>query len=218
MIRRPPISTRTDTLFPDTTLFRSVGVFGVEARLDRMAGRPQRLLGLRQRFPPRDPDLPFDEVGAGDELGDRVLHLETRVHLHEVEAGVALGIEVLGVEDEFDGAGAFVADRRGCGDGGDAEEMAEPLRKTGGRGLLDDLLVAALQRAVAFEKMHDVAVTVGDDLYLDVPRTLATLIDPDSVFAAGLFGLQLCVDDPVRDICRARPTAPSRTQLGREEG
>src|SRR3546814_7372043 len=26
MIRRPPISTRTDTLFPYTTLFRSVGV------------------------------------------------------------------------------------------------------------------------------------------------------------------------------------------------
>src|SRR3546814_2804451 len=25
MIRRPPISTRTDTLFPDTTLFRSYG-------------------------------------------------------------------------------------------------------------------------------------------------------------------------------------------------
>src|SRR3546814_15527548 len=25
MIRRPPISTRTDTLLPDTTLFRSVG-------------------------------------------------------------------------------------------------------------------------------------------------------------------------------------------------
>src|SRR3546814_1613365 len=25
MIRRPPISTRTDTLFPDTTLFRSNG-------------------------------------------------------------------------------------------------------------------------------------------------------------------------------------------------
>src|SRR3546814_7939600 len=27
MIRRPPRSTRTDTLFPDTTLFRSVGPF-----------------------------------------------------------------------------------------------------------------------------------------------------------------------------------------------
>src|SRR3546814_7988969 len=28
MIRRPPISTRTDTLFPYTTLFRSVGAYG----------------------------------------------------------------------------------------------------------------------------------------------------------------------------------------------
>src|SRR3546814_2658348 len=34
MIRRPPRSTRTDTLFPCTTLFRSQ-VAGVEADLDR---------------------------------------------------------------------------------------------------------------------------------------------------------------------------------------
>src|SRR3546814_18209132 len=32
MIRRPPISTRTDTLFPYTTLFRSNGVFGTPVR------------------------------------------------------------------------------------------------------------------------------------------------------------------------------------------
>src|SRR3546814_12933965 len=31
MLRRPPRSTRTDTLFPDTTLFRSVGVVGTGA-------------------------------------------------------------------------------------------------------------------------------------------------------------------------------------------
>src|SRR3546814_6488500 len=35
MIRRPPRSTRTDTLFPYTTLFRS-------ARQDRATGRPAR--------------------------------------------------------------------------------------------------------------------------------------------------------------------------------
>src|SRR3546814_1833209 len=29
MIRRPPRSTRTDTLFPYTTLFRSIGIIGV---------------------------------------------------------------------------------------------------------------------------------------------------------------------------------------------
>src|SRR3546814_4537140 len=33
MIRRPPRSTRTDTLFPYTTLFRSVGVAAGEHRL-----------------------------------------------------------------------------------------------------------------------------------------------------------------------------------------
>src|SRR3546814_7711191 len=40
MIRRPPISTRTDTRFPDTTLFRSVRLFedGGRARLARRAG------------------------------------------------------------------------------------------------------------------------------------------------------------------------------------
>src|SRR3546814_19223027 len=43
MIRRPPRSTRTDTLFPYTTLFRSV-----QRRLDQFAGdveaRPQQLV------------------------------------------------------------------------------------------------------------------------------------------------------------------------------
>src|SRR3546814_18060948 len=36
MIRRPPSSTRTDTLFPYTTLFRS---FGLRDALQRMADR-----------------------------------------------------------------------------------------------------------------------------------------------------------------------------------
>src|SRR3546814_12433333 len=35
MIRRPPRSTRTDTLFPDTTLFRSVGKQVLRANLER---------------------------------------------------------------------------------------------------------------------------------------------------------------------------------------
>src|SRR3546814_10880633 len=38
MIRRPPRSTRTDTLFPYTTLFRSAGLLEVEGRLLRIVG------------------------------------------------------------------------------------------------------------------------------------------------------------------------------------
>src|SRR3546814_7644675 len=46
MIRRPPRSTRTDTLFPYTTLFRSYGT-----------GEPAGRVGGLQRHPPdrRDP-------------------------------------------------------------------------------------------------------------------------------------------------------------------
>src|SRR3546814_1282933 len=44
MIRRPPRSTRTDTLFPYTTLFRSV--FLGEAFLERLGRAVDEILGL----------------------------------------------------------------------------------------------------------------------------------------------------------------------------
>src|SRR3546814_18787501 len=47
MIRRPPVSTRTDTLFPYTTLFRSLSAVGrVRQRLRVRKGYGQRILGL----------------------------------------------------------------------------------------------------------------------------------------------------------------------------
>src|SRR3546814_20174924 len=52
MIRRPPRSTRTDTLFPDTTLFRSLLARGAEERqAGHLSGRDRR--AGRQRFLPR---------------------------------------------------------------------------------------------------------------------------------------------------------------------
>ena len=51
----------------------------------------------------RDPDLPADQIEAGHHLGDRMLDLQPRVHLEEVEAAVF-------VEEELDGAGVGVAD------------------------------------------------------------------------------------------------------------
>src|SRR3546814_10742983 len=57
MIRRPPRSTRTDTLFPYTTLFRSLDVehfaFAEAGLARRSADRVQRLL-QHQRFFARD--------------------------------------------------------------------------------------------------------------------------------------------------------------------
>src|SRR3546814_2724383 len=56
MIRRPPRSTRTDTLFPYTTLFRSAGVRLLEQVLQLRSGDPDVLPGtghLQQHRPDR---------------------------------------------------------------------------------------------------------------------------------------------------------------------
>src|SRR3546814_11542458 len=45
MIRRPPRSTRTDTLFPYTTLFRSHSASSYDAANDRVDHRRERRLG-----------------------------------------------------------------------------------------------------------------------------------------------------------------------------
>src|SRR3546814_10025901 len=48
MIRRPPRSTRTDTLFPYTTLFRSQGAQGAGRQQGGPGGVARRLQRLRQ--------------------------------------------------------------------------------------------------------------------------------------------------------------------------
>ena len=53
--------------------------------------------------------------------------------------------------------------------------------KTYGGGLLDDLLVAALDGAVALEEMDNVAVLVREHLELDVARPIERQVTRTSV-------------------------------------
>src|SRR3546814_2293364 len=77
MIRRPPRSTRTDTLFPYTTLFRSaVGAGRARARSagDRRRGRlPRRIAGGGTGLP----------AGPADRLGD---HRRSEEHTSELQS------------------------------------------------------------------------------------------------------------------------------------
>src|SRR3546814_9171818 len=73
MIRRPPRSTRTDTLFPYTTLFRSrathghaLGDIGIEQRVFLAVALAEHAAGVLVHVVRRAVEL----VGAG--LGDRV--------------------------------------------------------------------------------------------------------------------------------------------------
>ena len=97
----------------------------------------------------RDADLPMDEVDAGHHLGHRMLDLQPRVHLEEVERAVSRR-----------------AGTRSC-----RRSCSRPARATGGRGrrdllaqrgvdrdrrrLLDHLLMPPLDRALALDERDD---------------------------------------------------------------
>ena len=138
-------------------------VLGVDAGLDRVAREGDVLLAQRQLLARGDADLPVDQVHAGDHLGDRVLHLQAGVHLHEEEL-------VRGVcgDNELDRPGADVPDRAGRVAGRLTDALAGGLVEQRAGRLLDDLLVAPLERALALSQVDDVAVGVGQDLHLDV--------------------------------------------------
>ena len=145
-------------------------VLGIEAGLDGVAHGPpgHGLVDLvRKGRAPGDEQLEADQVEAGDRLGDRVLHLETGVHLQEVGLPVARPVAP-GVEHELDGAGVDVADRPGRGHRGIGQAGPQLGSDHRRRRLLDDLLVTPLDAALALEQGDRVAVGVGQHLDLDV--------------------------------------------------
>src|SRR6185369_11645249 len=84
----------------------AIRILGVDPGLDRVAGDRDLFLPARQALARRDPQLPLDQVEAGDHLGDRMLDLQAGVHFHEIEWAGARRLD-----DELDGAGADVTDR-----------------------------------------------------------------------------------------------------------
>src|SRR3546814_2189394 len=72
MIRRPPRSTRTDTLFPDTTLFRSKGLDLRGNDISIAQGR-QWARDVRERLGP-DYDVNFETFRANP--ANHPLHIE----------------------------------------------------------------------------------------------------------------------------------------------
>ena len=91
-----------------------------------------------------------------------------------------------GVQDEFHRPGVDVArpGRQAAGALAHAAAQLGPDRH--GRGLLDHLLVAALDRALALAQVDHVAVPVGHDLDLDVPGDRDVLLHEHPVVAEGL--------------------------------
>ncbi len=145
-------------------------VLGVDARFQRMAVDAQLLLHQRQLLAGGDAQLPFDEIEAGDHLGDGMLDLQARVHLHEEELAVLRG-------DEFDRAGADIADRLGGRHRRLAHLAATLRRHARRRRFFQHLLVAALHRAVALEQVDALAELIAEHLDFDMARTDDVFLD-----------------------------------------
>lgn len=148
------------------------------ADLDRILGQSQ----LPQRRTGCDLHLGGDEIDVGDLLGDRVFHLDARVHLDE-------HVPTVGTEQELDGTGAGVPDVPGESHCIRTDPITDSRVERGCGGHLDDLLVAALERTVAFVEMDDLAGGVPEDLHLDVPGVDHRPLQEDRAVAEGRRGL-----------------------------
>ena len=85
---------------PDCGMKSWRGILRAQPHLDRVPGELDVVLLEPQRLAARDPQLQFDQIEPGDRLGDGVLDLQPRIHLHEIEFAAA-------IEQELQRAGAL---------------------------------------------------------------------------------------------------------------
>src|SRR3546814_11862705 len=134
MIRRPPRSTRTDTLFPYTTLFRSLvggGVLAVHghARADCRRGEVKHRQG--SGFAHGSIPLVLKDIADGPESRDREAHRElVAVSDRRVAALDNRDIERLRPSDVAKESPCRArAPARGCGAGTDEASGSTPVRE-----------------------------------------------------------------------------------------
>ena len=154
--RRPPASSYA-TIVPVDGRNPVRRVLGVHARLDGVAGRGARRPAARSAAPPRR-SAPATRRGRRRRPDDTTASVTGCSTCRRVFISMKKNSSGrVGGHEELHGAGADVANgarhlARGLADAG----AGRGIQQGGGR-LLDDLLVAALQRALALAEVDDVA-------------------------------------------------------------
>ena len=190
-----------------------VGVFGIQARLDGGAAWRGRLVGGQPRAA-ADIDLQADEVDAEDLFRHRVLDLQPRVHLQEIE-----GLQI-GQQQELGRACADVAGDARQVRPGFAQRALDLGDEPGRRRLFQHLLLPALHRAVARAQRPHAAMAVGQHLHLDVAGIGDEGLDEDRGVAEGGAGLgrgrAVGADEFIR-VVHAPDAAPAAAGSGLEQ-
>jgi hypothetical protein len=179
------------------------GILGVDPALDRMPAAHDVALAEGKLLPRRHLDLLLHEVDARRELRDGMLDLDPRVHLDEEELVV--------LEQELERARAAIADLAACVGAALTDPRERPHGEARRGRLLDDLLVAALHRAVALEQVDGVLVLVREHLDLDVPRIAEELLHVDLRIAEGRLRLErvsVAAETSAASVCTTRIPRP----------
>ena len=138
-----------------------------------------------QFVPLGDQNLRAHQVEAGDDFGDGVLDLDARVHLDEEP------FVLVEVVEKLNRAGVVVTDLLRHPGGGVAQFVDNFLGQAETWRHLDDLLMAALHRAIALVQMDHVAVLVAENLHLDVLGVRNIFFEEHRWIAEGAFGFRL---------------------------
>src|SRR5438309_227750 len=154
-------------------------VLRVDTHLDGGAALLDLVLRERHRLAGRHAQLRGHQVEAGDFFGDRMLHLEPRVHLEKVEAA-------LRVHQELERARIDVSDGARARDRGVRQPALGLRLEVRRRRLLHELLMTSLDRALTLVQVDDAALRVAEDLDLDVAWRLEIALDVD--LGAGFAG------------------------------
>ena len=177
-------STAVDFNLSGVRLETSSGVFGGNTALNGEPALSDSFLGqteLREGSPSSNLDLSSNDVDTRDFLSDGVLDLDAGVDFDEV-------VTTHLVDQEFGSTGVTVADALRELDSVTEDCLADLLREMGGGGNFDDLLVAALDRAITLEEMDGIAIGVGEELNFDVAGSLEETFDEDGSVAKGSLG------------------------------
>ena len=158
----------------------AAGILAVDAKFKGVSGCDGVAVGQLATL--GEAELFAYQVDAGDLFGDSVLHLQAGVDLEERHRSVL-------ADEKLAGAGAEVADLFQDGLGCAVHFRGLRFGQERRGRLLNQLLVPALQRAVAGRHDDDVAVHVGETLGLHVAGGIEVLLDEAFAAAEGGDGL-----------------------------
>ena len=145
-------------------------IFGRNTTLDGNALEPDFTLladadfRTFQRVAFCNQDLCLYDIDVRDHFSDGMFYLYTRIDFDEVEMLFIL------VDEEFNSACIDIIDILHQFDSCFIDLVAQALRKRPCRSHFNDLLMTALDGAVSFEKMNDMAVFITKNLDFDVLR------------------------------------------------